>query len=91
MTYKISYPQKWDKNGYHYTQLVTIRATEREFLRVNLLRGRILENDEKYDDKENLYFFNCSENEKLAEWFGYDKDKRYHADRNTCVRIIATL
>ena len=91
MTYKISYPQKWDKNGYHYTQLVTIRATEVQICRFNILRSRILENDEKYDDDENLYFFNRTENEKVAEWFGYDKDKRYHADRNTCVRFITIL
>lgn len=95
MTYKISYPEKWDKDGYHYTQLVTLRMTYLESVRINValadnVRGKFFEDEKKYDANDKVYFFNLSENEAIANLIGYKKDKSYHSDRNTCVRVIIT-
>lgn len=85
MDYKISYPHKWNKNGCHYNQLITIKVSEREAIRANVLTGRLLE--KKYDEKQDLFFYNLCERNVIAAHFGIDADKRF-LDRNTCVRFI---
>ena len=94
MTYKISYPQKWDKNGYHYTQLVTLRMTYRQSCLTNAFlaeRGKLFEDEKKYDKEQKLYFFSLAENKMLAQFLGYWKDPRFLPNRNTCVRLITIL
>ena len=86
MTYKISYGKRFDNEGYVYKQMVTLFVSEREMLRANVLLSRLFEKN--FDDEQNLYFFNLSENRRIAEHFGYDSDKRFLTDRNTCIRIV---
>jgi hypothetical protein len=87
MKYKISYQKHFDKDGYVYKQMVTLFVSEREMLRANLLLSRIFENN--FDEDLQLYFFSLSANRRTAEYFGYDTDKRFKTDRNTCIRIIS--
>ena len=85
MTYKISYPNMWDSEGYHYNQLIRVKVSERDAVRLNILCGdRPLE---KADENNNL-FASLTLRDSLVEKIGCKDDRRY-LDRNTVFRFEA--
>ena len=85
MKYKISYPNLWDSEGYHYNQMVSVKVSEREAIRLNVLCGdRPLE---KMDDN-GLLFSKLTLRYSLAEKIGCNNDKRF-LDRNTVFKFTA--
>lgn len=85
MEYKISYPSMWDAEGYHYSQMIRVKVSEREAIRLNVLCGdRPLE---KCDDNGILFTTHTLRN-ALADKIGCKTDKRF-LDRNTAFKFEA--
>ena len=85
MEYKISYPSMWDAEGYHYDQMVRVKVSEREAIRLNMLCGdRPLE---KMNDNGIIFTTHTLRN-SLAEKIGCYTDKRF-LDRNTVFKFEA--
>lgn len=85
MTYKISYPHLWDADGYHYNQLVRVKVTEREAIRLNVLGG---DKPLEKADENGILFARLHLRNVLADMIGCNNDKRF-LDRNTAFKIEA--
>lgn len=82
MTYKISYPKMWNKDGTHYNQMISAKLTIGEIIRFNLLGDSTWR---EYDENSGIYFPNLTERDLFVRHFGI-KDKRL-LNRNTCINI----
>lgn len=82
MTYKISYPQKWSKDGTHYNQMISAKLTVGEIIRFYYLGDSTWR---EYDENTGIYFPKLTERDVFVRHFEI-KDKRL-LDRNTCIKI----
>lgn len=92
MKAKINYLSKWNAEGDHYNQTVTVTLTAGQIDAINALIGK-LSFARIFSDSffigEGLNFVTLSAARIIARYIGIDSDRRYKSDRNTAFNIIA--
>lgn len=92
MKAKINYLSKWNAEGTHYSQTVTVVLTTRQIAAINALIGK-LSFARIFSDRffigAGLNFVTHSAAQIIAGYIGIDSDRRYKSDRNTAFNIIA--
>lgn len=92
MKAKINYLSKWDAEGTHYNQTVTVTLTGGQIAAVNALIGK-LSFARIFADRffigTGLNFVTLSAAHIIARYIGIDNEHRYKSGRNTAFNIIA--
>lgn len=89
--YKINYFQKWDNEGTHYTQCITIAMTPARIAEVNAKIGELSfarEFSNRFLLKNGANFVCLSARNVICRECGINADRRYKNDRNTVFNII---
>lgn len=92
---KIGYINKFDENGFHYTQMVTLYLSPNELEGYNRYVTVVLVHTKNSDPaKLHLRQLHTGDNfatlttfSAVATYFNFTNNKRLHKDRNTIIRI----
>lgn len=89
--YKINYFPKWDDEGTHYSQGITIAMTPARMAEINAKIGELAfarEFSKRFLLKSGANFVCLSARNVIARECGINTDRRYKNDRNTVFNII---
>ena len=92
MQTKINYLRKWDAEGTHFNQTVTVSLTPAQIAEVNSRIGKLSFArvfGSRFFVGAGLNFVTLSAARIIADYIGANKNKRYKTNRNTVFNIIA--
>lgn len=95
MKAKINYLSKWNAEGVHFNQTVTVALTADQIAAINQLTAKIWyapyceHCGMNVTIREELNFVTLSAARIIARYIGIGSDRRYKSDRNTAFTIIA--